>query len=247
MPVQTSVITGTVAHKHSATGGSSDGGQLATGGAGGDTSFDLASGSVLYSNGTSLEELTVGSNGSSMTVSGGLPAWGGAGASTYEKLTSVAVGTPSTTLDATFSAITGDDIAGLYMVFKGQWNTGNLKIKFNGTSSTGHSTNGLRMEGNGNLYGYYESDTNGFLLCPSVTTAGSKGTFQIFANLMPSGLSGLSSFNCQWSGNGKNVESWIGSGFLSDTSISEITEVNLFKTSGNMSQYSTLDIYKINV
>ena len=31
MPVQTSVITGTVAHKHSATGGSSDGGKLEVG------------------------------------------------------------------------------------------------------------------------------------------------------------------------------------------------------------------------
>ena len=58
MPIQTSVITGTVAHKHSATGGSSDGGKLEAGGLGGDTSFDLSQGSIMYSNGTSLEELT---------------------------------------------------------------------------------------------------------------------------------------------------------------------------------------------
>lgn len=79
MPVQTSVITGTVAHKHSATGGSSDGGKLATGGLGGDTSFDLASGSIMYSNGTSLEELVIGGTGTVLTEAGGVPTWASGG------------------------------------------------------------------------------------------------------------------------------------------------------------------------
>ena len=79
MPITTSVITGTVAHKHSATGGSSDGGKLATGGLGGDTSFDLSAGSIMYSNGTSLDELPIGGSGSVLTESGGVPTWGSGG------------------------------------------------------------------------------------------------------------------------------------------------------------------------
>ena len=79
MPITTSVITGTVAHKHSATGGSSDGGKLATGGLGGDTSFDLSAGSIMYSNGTSLDELIIGSSGSVLTESGGVPTWAAGG------------------------------------------------------------------------------------------------------------------------------------------------------------------------
>jgi hypothetical protein len=78
MPVQTSVITGTVAHKHSATGGSSDGGKLEVGGAGGDTSFNLSSGSIMYSNGTSLIELVKGSDGTSLQLSSGVPVWASA-------------------------------------------------------------------------------------------------------------------------------------------------------------------------
>ena len=200
---------------------------------------------MLYFDGSSVaQNLSVGSESDTLTVSGGVPAWGGAASAIYEKVGSFTT-TASTTLDCDITDITGTDIAGLYMVFNGRWNTGDLKIKFNGTSSTGHSTNGLRMEGNGNLYGYYETDTNGFLLCPSATTSGSKGTFQIFANL--NRLDSLSSFNCQWSGNGTNVESWIGSGYLSDTNVTTITEVNLFKSSGNFDAGCTLDIYKINV
>lgn len=83
MPVQTSVITGTVAHKHSATGGSSDGGKLEVGGLGGDTSFNLASGSIMYSNGTSLVELTKGSDGNSLQLSSGLPTWAAPAGSTW--------------------------------------------------------------------------------------------------------------------------------------------------------------------
>jgi hypothetical protein len=213
------------------------------------TQSQSSAGDVFYSDGVHLQQLTYPAvpAGETLTAAAAssAPSWtAAAGGAIYEKVGSFTT-TASTTLNCDITDITGTDIAGLYMVFNGRWNTGDLKIKFNGTSSTGHSTNGLRMEGNGNLFGYYETDTNGFLLCPSVTTAGSKGTFQIFANL--NRLDSLSSFNCQWSGNGTNVESWIGSGYLSDTNVTTITEVNLFKSSGNFDAGCTLDIYKINV
>lgn len=107
MPVQTSVITGTVAHKHSATGGSSDGGKLAVGGLGGDTSFDLTANSMLYSNGTSLEELTIGNASDVLTVSGGSPSWQAASTPTtaWEVLADVTItGAAGALNTGTFSA-----------------------------------------------------------------------------------------------------------------------------------------------
>jgi len=129
MPVQTSVITGTVAHKHSATGGSSDGGKLATGGLGGDTSFDLANGSIMYSNGTSLQELTIGGAGTSLTVSGGVPAWGAGGGAVYELVDLVETVATVDFMTSTFTAIDMADISKLVVVFNGSTNASNATIK----------------------------------------------------------------------------------------------------------------------
>lgn len=118
MPIDTSVITGTVAHKHSATGGSSDGGKLATGGLGGDTSFDLASGSMMYSNGTSLDELTIGGAGSALTVSGGVPTWGSGGGD-IEKISTAYLSSDAANLHHTWSAVDFDDYACVTVFFNG--------------------------------------------------------------------------------------------------------------------------------
>ena len=117
MPITTSVITGTVAHKHSATGGSGDGGKLATGGLGGDTSFDLANGSLMYSNGTSLDELVTASDGDQLELSGGLPTWQTpAGASlTWEKMGSVTLGVAATTMEVGPWALA--DVKDFYQIF----------------------------------------------------------------------------------------------------------------------------------
>ena len=243
MPANSGSITGTVAHKHSLP--SSDGGFLDDGVTG---LTGTSNGSLVYFDGSSIaQNLNIGGAGETLTVSGGLPAWGSGGGAIYEKVGSYAITTPSTTLDCSFSAITADDIAALFIVFNGEWGTGDFKVKFNGTSSTGHSTNGLSMNGSGLLTGFYETDTNGFVLAPSVSATGSKGVFYIHANLIRSGLNGTSSFFFDASGSGTNVASWKSGGFLSDTGLTTISEVNFFKSSGNMSQYSTVDIYKINV
>jgi hypothetical protein len=105
MPISTSVITGTVAHKHSATGGSGDGGKLATGGLGGDTSFDLANGSLMFSNGTSLDELVIGGSGTVLTESGGVPTWGSSpSGGSWTTLADVVLSTPGTLVTPAFSA-----------------------------------------------------------------------------------------------------------------------------------------------
>ena len=119
MPVDTSVITGTVAHKHSATGGSSDGGKLAVGGLGGDTSFDLSNGSIMYSNGTSLQELAIGSASDTLTVSGGVPAWA-AGAAPLEKIYSTTLTSDQNAFTASFTAVNQTDIACLYGVLNAE-------------------------------------------------------------------------------------------------------------------------------
>ena len=108
MPISTSVITGTVAHKHSASGGSGDGGKLATGGLGGDTSFDLANGSLMFSNGTSLDELVIGGAGTVLTEAGGVPTWAGVGGSNWEFLGASSV-TAGTSVNVTFAEVQPPD------------------------------------------------------------------------------------------------------------------------------------------
>lgn len=135
MPVQTSVITGTVAHKHSATGGSSDGGKLAVGGLGGDTSFDLANGSIMYSNGTSLEELTIGSTDDSLVVNGGIPTWSAGGGAASEILGSATAGASDHTLTVSFSAI-DETVQELYCSIQGSMQENqDLELKVNGETT----------------------------------------------------------------------------------------------------------------
>lgn len=153
MPVQTSVITGTVAHKHSATGGSSDGGKLAVGGLGGDTSFDLTNGSIMYSNGTSLEELTIGNAADTLTVSGGVPAWGaaGGGATTEFIATQTSTGNDFTTF--TFGdAVDFDDYSAMIAYFSiGTNGSFDLQCQVGDTSGGGLETGG---------YQYCKADNN---------------------------------------------------------------------------------------
>ena len=147
MPVQTSVITGTVAHKHSATGGSSDGGKLAVGGLGGDTSFDLAASSMLYSNGTSLEELAIGGAGESLTVSGGVPAWAAAGGGAIELISDVQVTSDTPTVSHTWSGVSFDDYSMVRVIFNG-WlgSSADMYITLQNPALTGTSYNQQRFE-----------------------------------------------------------------------------------------------------
>ena len=68
MPFQDTVISGTQIHDHS---DNALGGKLVAG----DTSYDLSSGSILYSNGSVQLELGVGSENDVLTISSSLPAW----------------------------------------------------------------------------------------------------------------------------------------------------------------------------
>jgi hypothetical protein len=74
-----------------------DGGALASN----KTSFGLTNGSLLYSDGTNIEELTPGTTGQSLKMGASIPAWGSAGA--WEKLDYV-TGSGATVETNTFSA-----------------------------------------------------------------------------------------------------------------------------------------------
>jgi len=128
MPITTSVITGTVAHKHSATGGSGDGGKLATGGLGGDTSFDLANGSLMFSNGTSIDDLVIGGAGTVLTEAGGVPTWAATGGSPYALIGSTSLGGAASTISLSFTAVNQSDVSEFIIVLNGS-NTGGLGLK----------------------------------------------------------------------------------------------------------------------
>ena len=68
MPFQDTVISGTQVHDNS---DNLLGGKLVAG----DTSYDLSSGSILYSNGSVQLELGVGSENDVLTISSSLPSW----------------------------------------------------------------------------------------------------------------------------------------------------------------------------
>ncbi len=116
MPVDTSVITGTVAHKHSSP--SSDGGFLddnVTGVTG------TSTGSLLYADASSvLQNLPVGSNGDSLTVAAGLPSWSSGGGGALTLLNSQTfTGSSTLTIDYTTGGLDATDYQWLLIQFTG--------------------------------------------------------------------------------------------------------------------------------
>ena len=162
MPVQTSVITGTVAHKHSATGGSSDGGKLAVGGLGGDTSFDLTNGSIMYSNGTSLEELSIGNASDTLTVSGGVPAWAAAGGGASLEFIDSQTSTGNDFSTFTFSdAVDYDDYCEMRAVFNlGTTSSRDICLQVGDTAQGGVMTGSYQQQKCDNNAGTWTTETH---------------------------------------------------------------------------------------
>lgn len=154
MPITTSVITGTVAHKHSASGGSGDGGKLATGGLGGDTSFDLANGSLMFSNGTSLEELPISGSGTVLTEAGGVPTWAAGGGSPWVSLGSDSSTGGTSALSVSFSAY--DIIQALFHIGVNTTTTAYATCRVNNNSSSIYN---VRNTLNESLLGTYTGQT----------------------------------------------------------------------------------------
>ena len=145
MPVDTSVITGTVAHKHSSP--SSDGGFLddnVTGVTG------TSTGSLVYFDGSSVaQNLGIGSASDVLTVSGGLPQWAAAGGGGGGNYTHLASGTASggTSLSVSFSAVSPPDY--VVAVWNGTVTTGQGidKVRVNGITSSTYEIDGQYIDG----------------------------------------------------------------------------------------------------
>ena len=242
MPVQTSVITGTVAHKHSATGGSSDGGKLAVGGLGGDTSFDLSNGSIMYSNGTSLEELTIGGAGTSLTVSGGIPAWAAAASSSYVLVDSQTLGSDNQTLESTFSAINQSDISRLVCVLNGQGTVGGTTIRINGITTNTYNYDAWMVYGGSTGTSNYNAQ-NGFnhLLRTDVIGINIQCVTSITCNPVSENIQ----VSTQTSGEDGFAT---GSGYNTTASQTSIDAVRFYvNNSPGFKAGSRLDVYRINV
>lgn len=101
MPANSGSITGTVAHKHSSP--SSDGGFLDDGVTG---VTGTSTGSLVYFDASSVaQNLAIGGAGQSLTVSGGLPAWGaGGGGSVWEFVEEFVLGSKQVYFTCTFAS-----------------------------------------------------------------------------------------------------------------------------------------------
>ena len=246
MPISTSVITGTVAHKHSATGGSSDGGKLATGGLGGDTSFDLASGSIMYSNGTSLDELVIGGTGTVLTESGGVPTWGAApGGAALEYLESYTLGSSTSSFTWTFgSAITLADVAKVVVIcnFQKSSTAATIFMKYNGHANADYN-NAVNVVSVSGVGGYYNTNRiYGWDLFEVNNTYNVAGTFAIFKNV----VSGKMHMTKELSGEGGSC---YGSGYNTGTGAAmptTLTSLYFEANTGNINSGSKFDLYVLN-
>ena len=89
-----------------------DGGTLAAG----ETSFNLGAGSILYSDGTNIQELAIGGTGENLSVSGSsVPQWS-AGSAVQSLVHYELLASDNTAITANFTAVDQDDISEIYVV-----------------------------------------------------------------------------------------------------------------------------------
>jgi len=246
MPITTSTITGTVAHKHSATGGSSDGGKLATGGLGGDTSFDLSNGSLMFSNGTSLDELVIGGSGTVLTESGGVPTWGAApGGAALEYVESYTIPSSTGSFTWTFgSPITLADVAKVVVIcnFQKASTGATIFMKYNGVGTSTYN-NAVNVVSTSGVGGYYNTARfYGWDLFEVNNTYNVAGTFAIFKNV----VSGKMHMTKELSGEGGSC---YGSGYNTGTGAampSTLSSLYFEANTGNLNAGSKFDLYVLN-
>ena len=123
----------TKAHKHSAV--SSDGGFLETGTTG---ATNLSEGSIVYGNASEIvTELNAGSEGDSLKISSGVPAWGSASSAWISEGNDINT-TPATSLDVSVSD--ADVYQIVYNVADGGAGTCSLCLRISGTATSGYKS-----------------------------------------------------------------------------------------------------------
>jgi len=137
----------TKAHQHDSTV-VQDGGALAANA----TQFGLTNGSLLYSDGTNIQELGIGATGYVLgTATGTIPTWeaSGGGGGAWEQVFSDTIGVSSNVITNTFTAIPSDDYAMFCLqVQAGFSSDSDILMQFHdggGVITTGYSTAGIRV------------------------------------------------------------------------------------------------------
>ena len=142
----------TKSHKHSAP--SSDGGFLETTVTG---VTNLSEGSIVYGNASEIvTELPSGTDGDSLVLSSGLPAWSGGGGSTWEQVFSDTIGSNSNVVTNTFTGIDQDDYSMFCLNIQcGINEDSDILMQFHdstGVITSGYSTSGIAVTGGSPTY-----------------------------------------------------------------------------------------------
>jgi len=226
------------AHKHDGTV-VQDGGELAAN----VTQFGLSAGSILYSDGSNIQELGVGSASDALVVNGAgtAPEWGAAVGG--GKLTLVdsqeITGSPAQHIISTFTAIPSSSVAYVLAVFSGETGGGNVRMEINNLQN-GYDEDGVSYHGGTveimNVTGFAAcnlcEDYIGDNVFATIQIQANPATDQIQGTINASGNDGWSSFSF-WESTG------------SQTSISE---VDIFEGAGKTLKVGTrLDIFKLEI
>jgi hypothetical protein len=244
MPVDTSVITGTVAHKHSATGGSSDGGKLAVGGLGSDTSFDLSNGSIMYSNGTSLQELAIGSASDTLTVSGGVPTWATGGGTSYEKIASTTLSSDVNNFNVSWSAVSQSTISQILVVLNSKCTAQESPdITVNGISTSTYESDGAYWTGGAMGQSSYSGEAYWRIIRGEINSNG-----ELYSNIYLVCNPVSETISC-WAFASSNHGMSMSAGYNSTTSQTTLSEIDFDFDSGAAVWLdgTRCDVYKISV
>lgn len=217
------------------------------------TSFNLSSGSILYSDGSNIQELAVGSASDELRVSSGsVPEWytPAGGSSPYVLVDSTTLGAAASEINTSFTSISCDDISELMCVFVGGLTSSSyVQMQINGITSNYytfgvHSNNGISP----NIV-INTGSTSAWTLCSNNAgggVAGGTSTFHIRGGT--STADPTSSSNASYSGYGSDMPPnacWFLGGSQNST-VNSFDRVRVFANSGNLTTGSKLTIYRIN-
>ena len=217
-----------------------DGGSLAANA----TQFGLTNGSLLYSDGTNIQELGVGASSEVLgTASGTIPTWetAAAGGGNVIFVDSVAATTTVSGIEKTFTSIAQADISELIVVFSGEVNSAvNLELTVNGENGTDYDADGLFTFGGTSGVNNWSAQV-GYEHSRAEIGSDRFSVIHLYSNAANERVI----FN---SHSGGEFGTDINSGWL-DVAITAFTEIRVqVRSAGvNMLADSKLDIYKVTV
>ena len=244
----------TKAHTHDSTI-VQDGGSLAAN----VTQFGLSAGSILYSDGSNIQELAVGSASDALVVNGAAtaPEWGsggGAGGNMVflERFTTSAASSKTCTFS---TPVVLADFVKIVGIWNGKYHAGTGTAGLELTVITNNETIDAGYNWSANVLSATTStlvagaDTDNFTIGPDTTNAGSRGRVDFDLSHLSVPAAQNNEIYVSWWQIGTNVVQSRGSGFTYDNSGSAITSINGFVfTNGagqNLESGSTIDFYKI--